>query len=47
MGFASYEKIAELSSPEIRSLAEEFQISSERIEQIWISGAQLRLYEGN
>lgn len=47
LGFASYEKIAELSSPDIRRLTEEFQISSERIEQIWISSAQLRLYEGD
>jgi len=47
MGFASYEHIAELTTRDIHRLAEEFQIPIERIEKVWISGAQLRLFEGD
>ncbi|GMQ80832.1 MAG: hypothetical protein BMS9Abin05_0261 [Rhodothermia bacterium] len=47
LGLASYESIAQLSSSDISSLSEKFEIPASRIEQIWISGAQLRLYEGS
>lgn len=43
----SYESIAELSSADISILSERFEIPATRIEQIWISGAQLRLFEGS
>lgn len=46
MGFRSYEDIAQLSTPEIYRIADSFDIPASRIEKIWISGAQLRLYEG-
>ena len=46
LGFNSYESIAELSSSDISHLSEKFNLPASRVEQIWISGAQLRLFEG-
>jgi hypothetical protein len=46
MGFSSFEDIALLSSPDVQAIAERFDIPEDRIERVWISGAQLHLYEG-
>ncbi|MCZ6705547.1 MAG: hypothetical protein O6942_06575 [Bacteroidetes bacterium] len=46
LGFNTYESIAELSSSDISHLSEKFNLPASRVEQIWISGAQLRLFEG-
>jgi len=45
LGYGSMEKIAKLSSTEVRRLAEIFSIPAQRIESDWIPNAQLILFE--
>ncbi len=47
LGYGSMEKIAKLSSTEVRRLAEIFSIPAQRIESDWIPNAQLILFERN